>query len=197
MPLKAFRGPKVWLWRWRRNPLKRRADTVEAWVLLGAWAATVLAGVFTGLAADGTVERGLARERAEWRPVVARLAERAPGASEPHARTVNGERVWATARWTVTDGSAHTGQVRVAAGSAAGTPVTVWTDPVGRLVTRPTSPDQAGFRAALIGALVGASAATVPFVIGVAVRGRLERRRLNRWDKEWARLGPQWRRMTW
>ncbi|MYW21330.1 hypothetical protein GT039_38670, partial [Streptomyces sp. SID2955] len=70
MPLKAFRGPKVWLWRWRRNPLKRRADVVEAWVVLGACLLTVLAGVLAGLTATGSVEHGLARERAERRPTV-------------------------------------------------------------------------------------------------------------------------------
>lgn len=59
----AFRGPKVWLWRWRRNPLRRRADAVEAWVVLGVWALTVLAGVLAGWATAGAVEQGLARER--------------------------------------------------------------------------------------------------------------------------------------
>jgi hypothetical protein len=194
--LKAFRGPKVWLWRWRRNPLKRRADTVEAWVLLGAWLLTVLAGVVAGLAATRTVEHGLARERAERHPVVARVTERAPGASAPAANTPSGDRVWAKVRWSVPGGSTRTGQARVLPGSAAGTPVTVWTDSRGRLVTRPTAADQARFRSAFVGALVGVSAATVPFVAVLALRGRLERRRMDRWDAEWARLGPQWGRTT-
>ncbi|GAB2729788.1 hypothetical protein GCM10027072_25100 [Streptomyces bullii] len=33
----ALRGPKAWLWRRRGNPLKRRADKAEAWVVLGSW----------------------------------------------------------------------------------------------------------------------------------------------------------------
>ena len=37
--------------------------------------------------------------------------------------------MWAEVRWTATDGSAHTGQTRVAPASTVGTPVTVWTDP--------------------------------------------------------------------
>ncbi|MGW1618502.1 hypothetical protein ACWCQR_05055, partial [Streptomyces sp. NPDC002172] len=79
--MKAFRGPKVWLWRWRRNPLKRRADTMEAWVLLGAWLLTLLAGVLAGLAAARSVEDGLARERVEWHPVVAHVMDKAPGSA--------------------------------------------------------------------------------------------------------------------
>ncbi|MEV7390378.1 MULTISPECIES: hypothetical protein [unclassified Streptomyces] len=196
MPLKAFRGPKVWLWRWRSNPLKRRADTVEAWVLLGAWLFTFLAGVLAGLAAARSVEDGLARERVEWHPVVAHVVDKAPGVSGAHSQTPGGERVWARVGWTVADGSAHSGQARVAAGSKAGTPVTVWTDPQGHLVTRPATASEAHLRSALIGGLVGLSAAAVPLVAGLVVRGRLERRRMDRWDAEWARLGPQWGRMT-
>ncbi|MEU1010893.1 hypothetical protein [Streptomyces sp. NPDC005890] len=198
MPLKAFRGPKVWLWRWRRNPLKRRADVVEAWVVLGACLLTVLAGVLAGLAAAGSVEDGLARERAAWRPAVARVVKQVPGSSRRHGSHASstGERIWAEVRWTVPDGSAHTGQVRVEPGSKPGTPVTVWTDPQGHLVSRPTTASEAAFRATLIGLLVGVSAAAVPFVAGLAVRGRLERRRMEAWDTEWSRLGPQWGRMV-
>lgn len=194
--MKAFRGPKVWLWRWRRNPLKRRADVVEAWVVLGAWLLTVLAGVSAGLVAARSVEHGLARERAAWRPVVARVVGRAPGTSVVRGQASAGDRVWAKVRWTVSDGSTHTGQIRVAPGSRAGTPVTVWSDPQGHLVSRPTSSSAAAFRGALIGCLVGVSAAAVPFVGGLALRGRLERRRMHAWDTEWARLGPQWGRMV-
>ncbi|MES9523469.1 Rv1733c family protein [Streptomyces capoamus] len=197
MPLKAFRGPKVWLWRWRRNPLKRRADVVEAWVVLGACVLTVLAGVLAGLAAAGSVEDGLARERAARRPVVARVEAWVPGSSSPHSSHASaGERVWTRVRWTVPDGSPHTGQVRVEPGSKPGTPVAVWTDPQGNLVSPPATASEAAFRATLIGLLVGAGAAAVPLVAGLTVRGRLERRRMDAWDTEWSRLGPQWGRMV-
>ncbi|MDL5199996.1 hypothetical protein [Streptomyces sp. ALI-76-A] len=192
----AFRGPKVWLWRWRRNPLKRRADRVEAWVVLGAWALTVLAGVLAGLGAARTVEHGLARERVEWRPVAAHLTERAPGTAVAHSRTSSGERVWAEVRWTVPDGSTHTGQARVDPGSPPGTPVTIWTDPEGALVTKPATAAQARLRAALTGGLIGVGAGALPFVGGRVLRGRLERGRMDQWDAEWARFGPLWGRTT-
>ncbi|MFF5757827.1 hypothetical protein OG481_00870 [Streptomyces longwoodensis] len=189
----AFRGQKVWLWRWRRNPLKRRADTLEAWVLLGAWAITLLVGVFTGWAAAGAVEHELARERATWRPLQGLLTEQAPGkaSAQPGAA---GDRVWAKVRWTAPDGSSHTGQVRVDPGSPAYSTVTLWTDPRGHLVTEPADPDQARVRAALVGVLAGCACAAVPFVGGRLLRGRLERRRVDQWDADWARFDPLWGR---
>ncbi|MEW2809066.1 hypothetical protein AB0929_18490 [Streptomyces massasporeus] len=190
----ALRGPRVWLWRWRRNPLKRRADRVEAWVVLGVWLLTVFVGVLAGTAVSRSVEDGLARERAEWRPLVARLAERAPGTSAGNAHVSRAEQVWATARWTAADGSEHSGQLRVPAGSAAGAPVTVWTDPEGRQVTRPVTEPQARVRASLIGGVSGLCAAVVPLGAGRGLRSRLERRRIDQWDAEWSRFGPMWGR---
>lgn len=204
----AFRGPEVWLWRWRRNPLKRRSDTVEAWVVLGAWLLTVIAGVLTGWAAAGGVEGVMARERLEWRPTAALVTEQAPrarsGDTEPAgggsgrgvAQETDTLRVWAKVRWSASDGSAHTGQARVPSGSAPGTRVTVWTDPDGRLVTRPATAAQAHTRAVLIGGLAGLSAAAVPLAGSRVLRGRLERRRLDRWETEWARFDPLWGRKT-
>ncbi|MFJ6725515.1 MULTISPECIES: hypothetical protein [unclassified Streptomyces] len=186
----AFRGRKVWLWRWRRNPLKRRSDTVEAWVVLGAGVLTLLCGLLAAWAAARTVETELARERVEWRPVAARLGEAAPG----RAGARSADQVWARVGWTGPDGSAHTGQVRVAPGSAPGTTVTVWTDRRGRLVTEPASATQARVRALLVGGLAGVAAATVPLAAGRALRGGMERRRVERWGTEWARFEVMWRR---
>src|SRR5688572_15293030 len=97
-PTVAFRGPKVWLWRWRRNPLSRRGDRMESWVLLVAWTLTLFGGVAAGLVAADSVESGLARQRAEWRQVGAVLTEDAP---EPAGTSSTGtEKVWAKVRWT-------------------------------------------------------------------------------------------------
>jgi hypothetical protein len=188
----AFRGPKVWLWRWRRNPLKRRSDRLEAWVVLAAWTLTAVGGVLAGLLATHAVENNLARQRVEWRPVVAKLTEDAPGSASAAAT----ERVWAEVRWTTADGR-RTGQARVAPASSAGTPVTVWTDAEGRLVAEPPTQAEARLRSTLVGALVGVSAAGVPLVCGRLVCGRLERRRMDQWDEEWERVGPQWERKAW
>ncbi|UUU20065.1 Rv1733c family protein [Streptomyces sp. DSM 40750] len=191
----AFRGPKVWLWRWRRNPLRRRSDRLESWVVLITWALTLFGGVVTGLMAADSVESGLARQRAEWRPVVALLTEDAPEPSGPSGTGT--EKVWAKVRWTAPDGSAHKGQARVDPASLMGTPVTVWTDAEGLLVTKPAGESQARLRAALVGGLAGVFVAAVPLVGGRLVRGRMERRRMDQWDEEWERIGPLWERKIW
>ncbi|MGM9442885.1 hypothetical protein [Streptomyces murinus] len=192
----AFRGPKVWLWRWRRNPLKRRADVVEGWVVLGVGLLTVLAGVLAGLMVARSVTQGLARERADWRPTVAHVVAAVPDAHAGRRHISHDARGWAEVRWTVADGSVHTGRVRVAAGDRVGTGVTVWTDSHGHLVGSPVPPGQAAFRADLVGTLAGLGTALVPFAAGFLLRARLERRRMTAWDTEWARLGPQWGRMV-
>ncbi|MEV8592285.1 hypothetical protein [Streptomyces sp. NPDC052012] len=190
----AVRGPGRWLWRWRRNPLKRRADRIESWFLLASWTLVLLIAASAGAAVSHSVERELARERAEWRRVEAHLTERAPGTARGDGRDSRADHVWATARWTAADGSVHTGQIRVQAGSVAGTPVTVWTDRRGRQVTRPATVSEARFRAVLVGAVAALGASVVPFAAARALRTRLEDRRLEEWDAEWARLGPQWGR---
>ncbi|MET8725022.1 Rv1733c family protein [Streptomyces misionensis] len=189
-----MRGPRVWLWRWRRNPLRRRADVVEGWVVLGVWLLTVLAGSLTGDTVARSLSHGLAHQRAGRHPAVAHLVAKAPRVSAAHRNPLPGERVRAEVRWTAADGSARTGRVRVVPGSAAGTPVTVWTDRRGHLVAGPVTPGQAALRAAFLGGLAGAATALVPFGAGLLLRAHLDRRRLTAWDTEWARLGPQWGR---
>ncbi|MET8826913.1 hypothetical protein ABZX40_04685 [Streptomyces sp. NPDC004610] len=186
----AIRGRTVWLWRWRSNPLRRRSDAVDAWVLLATWTLAVLVAALAGLVTARSVGDALARERVDWRPIPAVLTEPAPGVS---SRAV-GELVWARVTWTGPDGSARTGQARVAPGSRKGGETTVWTDPTGRLVAEPATAAEAKVRSFLVGGLTGVVAAVVPFVAGSAVRGRLERRRLDRWDADWARFDALWGR---
>ncbi|MBQ0853720.1 hypothetical protein ACFU9Y_22165 [Streptomyces sp. NPDC057621] len=186
----ALRGPRALLWRWWPNPLRRRSDRIEAWTMLAVALSALLAGTLGGLWATRSVELNLARERDEWRPVIGVLAERAPGTAS------GSEQVWAEVRWPAADGPAHRGQTRVDPGSAAGTPVTVWTDLQGRMVTRPATEAQASLRAGLIGVLVGTTAALVPLAGGRLLSERLQRRRLDQWDTEWERVGPQWRWKT-
>ncbi|MEX3105718.1 MULTISPECIES: hypothetical protein [unclassified Streptomyces] len=203
----AFRGPGMWLWRdrrprvllwrWRRNPLRRRSDVVEAWVLLGAWVFAVLTGVLAGWAAADSMERGLARERAEWHTVEGTLTESAPPPSADPQSPARTEQLWTKVTWPGPDGIPHSGQVRVPAGSSAGTHVQVWTDAQGRLVTEPTTPSQARLRSTLVGTLAGTTTAAIPFITGRLLRGRLERRRMDQWGADWARFDPLWgRRQT-
>ncbi|MEV7289010.1 hypothetical protein AB0O01_31440 [Streptomyces sp. NPDC093252] len=186
----VIRRRKVWLWRWRRNPLRRGSDAADAWVLLATWTLAVLVAALAGLVTARSVGDALARERVEWRPVTAVLTEPASGIP---SRAV-GELVWARVTWTDPDGSPRTGRARVVPCSRSGGEVTVWTDPAGRLVTAPTTVAEAHVRSLLVGGMAGTVGAVVPLVAGSAVRGRLERRRLDRWEADWARFDALWGR---
>ena len=185
---------RVWLWRWRRNPLLRRSDRLEAWIVLVTWLFVLLAGVFAGRAAAGAVEGELAARAAHTYPVRAVLTEDA-SRSPQAALAYGGGSVWATVRWTAAGGP-HTGLAKVGSGLAAGTPVTVWTDRSGDLVSRPATGSEATLQASLVGALAGCGAAGGVLACGWLARGRLHRQCMEAWAREWECVGPRWRRAT-
>jgi hypothetical protein len=187
-------GARVWLWRWRRNPLLRRSDRLEAWIVLATLVFVALAGVVAGHAAAAAVEHGLAVHSARSHPVRAVLTENAAVAPQAVPEYSDGT-VWAKVRWTAA-GAAHTGLVKVEPGLRSGTPVTVWTDRSGRLVSRPATADQVRMQSLLVGSLVGLGAGSGVLVCGWLARGRLERQRMRAWDREWESVGPRWRRTT-
>ncbi|MFD0392491.1 hypothetical protein ACFQ3Z_05450 [Streptomyces nogalater] len=100
------------LWRWRRNPLKRHSDVVEAWIVLVGWLLVLLVGTVAGVAAAQTSESAFTARLARLQPVSAVLTDGA--ARTPAAGGGYDGRVWATVRWTDADGSVHTGHARVA-----------------------------------------------------------------------------------
>ncbi|MEU8591225.1 hypothetical protein AB0C59_30105 [Streptomyces sp. NPDC048664] len=185
-------GARVWLWRWRRNPLLRRSDRLEAWIVLATWVFVALAGVIAGRTAATAVAQELTARRVATPEVRAVLTESTPGA--PHATPDYSDgAVWARASWEAA-GSTHTGLVRTGPGLSAGTSVTVWTDPSGALATRPATPHQIGMQSLLVGSLVGLGAGGGMLLCGLVARGRLEARCLQAWDREWESVGPRWRR---
>ncbi|MFE0516798.1 hypothetical protein ACFW2E_44850, partial [Streptomyces sp. NPDC058964] len=115
-----------WRWRWRSNPLRRRSDTVEAWIVLATWILALVGGIIAGALAAVMVDGNLAARRAEVHPVSAVLTRDSVDAV-PAAGGYDDSRVWATVRWTAADGSVHTDRAKVTPGIAAGSRVTVWT----------------------------------------------------------------------
>ncbi|MGW0758432.1 Rv1733c family protein [Streptomyces sp. NPDC002814] len=185
---------KVRFWRWRRSPLRRRSDRLEAWIVLCTWTLALLGGVSAGWMASESVADGIASRRAEVHPVAAVLTE---DAAKTLALTASGSSsgtVWAKVRWTAPDGSARTGPAKVEPGSKTGTAVTVWTDRTGKLVSEPATATETKLEAAFAGVLIGTSAGGGVLLCGWLVRELLARRRLADWDAEWKRIGPQWRK---
>lgn len=191
------KAARVRLWRWRSNPLRRRSDRVEAWIVLLTCVLAVLGGAIAGLLASGAADRALAAHRAKAHAVSAVLTERAPKSQQATTDGSGSDTVWATVRWTDPGGSTHTGRTEVEPAAAAGTRVTVWTDRTGELVDAPLTPTESMIQAAATGVLAGAGTGVAVWTVGRLARVRLDRRRLAEWDAEWERVGPQWRkRMT-
>ncbi|MFJ8330182.1 hypothetical protein [Streptomyces sp. NPDC094437] len=177
-------------WRWHKNPLRRRDDLIEAWIVLAVWTATVIGGLSGGLATVHAADAAFVQHRAELRPVTAVLVHDVP--VSPSKRGTEADRLPAKVRWEAPDGSPRTGRTLVDTGRAAGTGVTVWQDGDGALKTAPASPTEAAGSAAFLGILTGLAVVAVVQAVGAAVRSRLDRRRLDEWGREWETVGPRW-----
>ncbi|MEG8275004.1 Rv1733c family protein [Streptomyces sp. AHA2] len=173
-------------WRWRRNPLRRRVDVVEAWVVPVGWVLALLGGLFAGLTASEAVDLAVERQRAQSHEVRAVLVRDAPGPAA--ARAAGDHRVWGTVRWTAPDGSHHREEARVPPRAAAGSTVAVWVNREGDLTGPPVSGGEAWLHSAMGGVLAGSFAGGT--VIGTLwlTRLALDRRRLAMWDAEWERV---------
>ncbi|MGW3115802.1 Rv1733c family protein [Streptomyces sp. NPDC001107] len=185
---------RVWFWRWRRNPLRRRSNRLEAWILLAACTLALLGGLLAALATYGAVQDDLAARRADVHSVSAVLTQDAPRIPAVSTSGYSDDKVWAKVRWVAADGSTHTGTTRVEPGTAVGTRITAWTDHTGRLVLEPASATEAWLQTALFSAAAAMGAGAVVLAGERLARGRLDRWRLAEWDAQWARVGPQWRK---
>lgn len=180
------------LWRWRGNPLRRREDVVEAWIVLVTWVVAVVGGVVVGAVVAHATDQNFVRQRADRHPVRAVLLTDTP----PTAPGGGRHRSAAEVRWTAPDGTARTGRILVDGGLRSGAAVPVWQDGRGVLVPRPAGPTEARVEAALSGAAAALALAGLSHVTATAARWRLDRRRYDRWAAEWELIGPRWDRET-
>ncbi|MYR87185.1 hypothetical protein GTY41_20115 [Streptomyces sp. SID685] len=156
------------LWRWRSNPLRRREDVLEAWIVLAVWAVVVLVGAVVAPSAFRTAEHRFAEQHAERPPVRAVLTADAP------------------------DGTPRTGHTLVDPSLPRGTTVHLWQDDRGQLVTTaPTDRAEGRIEAGLLAAGAALVAAAPVLGAGAFARARLDRRRLALWDREWDLVGPR------
>ncbi|MEU3405934.1 hypothetical protein ABZ766_18615 [Streptomyces sp. NPDC006670] len=194
------------VWRWRRNPLRRRTDLVEAWVACLALVCVLLVapavGWASGLRVDGILQRA-AREQRQERylvpAVVVRPADAAAaaagGRAEPSAQRTAPARTTIVASWTAPDGSSHQGAVPAAEEPPrAGDRFRIWTDLRGRLVGQPLDPGAASFHAAMAGLAAALTSAALAETLRRLVVRRLMHRRYMRLDRAWAAAGPDWGR---
>ncbi|WP_416982613.1 hypothetical protein [Streptomyces sp. T028] len=185
------RAGRVSLWRWRRNPLRRRSDVAEAWIGVAAAALLLLAAPAVGVLAAGVAERSALDQARGLHRTAARLVEdMAPATPSRLSGTGEGD-VRSTVRWTTSDGSIKTGEAFVAAGGKAGSPVTVWLDAAGRPRPAPPTPARARSHGAAVGVAGGAGLGLLVVSGWGAVQVWLEARRLAQWDRAWAEFDTE------
>ncbi|MEU9733898.1 hypothetical protein [Streptomyces sp. NPDC048002] len=180
------------MWRWRRNPLRRRSDVVEAWIVLVVWFLVVVGGVLAGLVVSDAADRAFAEQRAERRPTRAVLLTDVPradgSADSPRPQGL------ARVRWTTGAGTERTDEAMVDRGLKAGAEVTLWLDRAGDPATRPPSASEAAWESGALGTAAGLALAGLVFGAGAAARWRLGRNSAERWGQEWELVEPEWRR---
>jgi hypothetical protein len=185
---------KSMLWRWRSNPLRRRADIVEAWVVLAVWAVVAVGGTVAGLVTAHAADEAFDRQRAERYSLNGVLLTDVPRSLEGPGAT--SDKAAARVRWTDRDGSVHTDGTLVDTGRKAGSGVVVWTDGRGGIVTEPPSPVEAAVEAGVLAIAAALTLAGLAFGGGALARWRLDRRRVERWGRQWELIGPQWSHRT-
>jgi hypothetical protein len=177
------------------NPLRRASDRAEAWIRAGLLALFVIAALITAQAAGGwmlqtgTPERGAGA--APGHAVHAVLLQPAPAV---HAGPAPGAaaQVPVRARWHPPGAPARTGQVLAPRGSPAGTPVTIWVDPSGRLTTPPPDPGPPDRHITIPVILILAAEALALLAVLRLIQHLLNRHRLAAWEAAWSITEPRW-----
>lgn len=178
------------LWRFRRNPLRRRSYLVEGWGLLALGAAATVGSALTGLAITGKVDARYAQQRHDRYTVTAVLTQ------DADAPTTYAASSWTPVRWALPGGQTRTGIARVNSGLKRGERTTIWLDAHGRPAAKPLSPSAGLLAAAMTGSAAGFGLCIVALIGGGVTVSSLERRRLDRWETEWVQVGPEWDRRT-
>lgn len=182
-------------WRWRKNPLRRRDDIIEAWVVLAVWAVIAVGGTIVGLLTAHAADEVFARQRAERCSVRAVLVTDDVPVNPSRGGTADGT-ITARVRWTDPDGSVHTDKTSVDTGLTAGSGLTVWTNGRGEVVAEPPTPTEAAVEAGLLATAAALAFAGLAFGAGALARWRLDQKRMAEWGKEWSLVGPQWGHKT-
>ncbi|MFD9635081.1 Rv1733c family protein [Streptomyces violascens] len=187
---------KVRRWRWRRNPLRRRSDTIEAWtgLMLGTalFIGAPLAGSLAGLTIYDQAQATAAQQRASRHLVRATVLEDVPTspASTDGAATRQVSPV--AVRWTTSDGRTVTSKVKMPEGTRSGSATDIWVDAHDRTTTAPRSSSDSWAQAMAVGGVTTTAAGLAVGGLWLAFRSTANRHRMAEWEREWAVTGPQW-----
>ncbi|KES09056.1 membrane protein [Streptomyces toyocaensis] len=184
------------LWRWRRNPLRRRTDALQAWLGLGVLI-TVLAvapvvAVLVADAARSHYEDTARHQRQTRYETDATLTEDAPRHPEPGSDEEKKTRYPVEVRVVTREGRTRATRTEVQPGLTAGNTVRLWITADGEAAEAPLTARE--IRSRTMGwALVAAIGVVLTGAAAHALTGlALRRRNLARWDTAWAETAPRW-----
>ncbi|MEW2522561.1 Rv1733c family protein [Actinacidiphila alni] len=186
-------------WRWRRNPLRRRSDLVEAWLGLFTavlLCATPLLGWWAGHSVDRALQRVVRTENAQRKLVRAEVLDPPEGGVKVADKVGTADpRRGDLLRWTSRDHkSVYTAPVSPDIEVWRDGRIWLWADRAGELVPPPLDAATATTHAVLAGTTAGSASAGFVFLTRQLLMWRLMRRRLAGWEKDWARVGQDWGR---
>ncbi|GAA2423217.1 Rv1733c family protein [Streptomyces coeruleofuscus] len=184
-------------WRWRRSPLRRRSDVVEAWTVLVVAVLILVGAPVVGAAAawwaHGEARSVSAEQQAERHRVRAEVVGR-KDESLPSVQAGGQHAYRATVRWTEPGEGTRTTTARVPGDTRPGEVVDVWFDSRGRSVTPPVDGTGVWQHTLTMGTCAAVGEVLVVLLAHSAVRRVALRRRLAEWEREWARTEPEWTR---
>ena len=177
------------------NPLRRRWDLIDGWLMPATIVAFLLLGPLTATVAGlwaHADNAAIQRADKSWHEVSAVLLKPVAGPlfSDNGA---NSWLVWSPARW-VADGHARTGDVPAPAGASAGSTVRVWVDGSGKAQAPPLTAAGARNRILIAALFALASLTALLTVAALVARWVLDRKRIASWAADWLSVEPQWSR---
>ncbi|MEU5979288.1 hypothetical protein [Streptomyces sp. NPDC047315] len=182
-------------WRWRRNPLRRRSDLVDAWIglLLAVllFIGAPLAGTLTGSAVHAREAAEADRVRSTSHSVQAVVTGDVPQLSTDSQQTGGAVLLPATVRWTTADGT-RTAVAKVPAGAERGSHVQIRVDDRGRVVPAPRSDAAITAEAIETGSFVTAGAVLVVAGVRLTANTLSTHHHLVEWERDWVKTAPDW-----
>jgi hypothetical protein len=175
------------------NPLRRRLDLIDGWLLPAAIAAFVALGpLLAGGIGLWVHADNAAAQRAErsWHEVRATVLQPVPGP----AAAGNGSDTWLVstpARWTA-GGRTQTGDVPAPAGTSRDAVVPVWLNRAGHVQAPPLTAGEARDRIVVAALFALAGLAVLLTILAALARWLLDRKRLAGWEAAWRSVGPRW-----
>lgn len=184
------------LWRWRRNPLRRRCDLLQAWTGLLLTVVVAAATPTAMVVVHGSVQTSLresaAAEARTRERVTAVLVRDTPRHPEPGSDEARHSRYPAEVRFPGPDGTPRTGTTEVVPGLPAGSTVRVWRDSGGRLTEAPMRESEIRSRAYGWAGSAGAAIALTGVTLYAVIGRILDRKRAAAWERAWADTSPRW-----